>query len=443
MRASQLLLIMAVVVSTCNLCGAETMKLNVRDYGAVGDGKQDDTSAFQRALNEAVTSGPTVFAPAGRYLIAGTLTVPPGVTLEGTWTAPHHDDVSFGSALFATAGRDDAESTPLLTLNPSSCVRGFTIFYPGQDSANIHPYPWSIRIRGMHCSVENVTLTNSYLGIDAGSEWNELHYIRNVFGCVLKTGVYVDKCSDIGRIENVHFNPHYWFRLQVPEGSPKPDANAVIKFMNENLEAFVFGRTDWEYVFNTFAFGFKTGYKFIKTKDGAANGNFLGIGADAGQICLLFEASQPMGIQITNGEFTAMAGENPTQVMTAPGFDGVAQLTNCAFWGDSRHLAVCKGPGHLNLNQCNFINCGKGGSEEAAIVQDNGSLQVSACRFSVQKHNYFSFGKNAKSAIITGNWFAEPLAYVNTSRAQLVIENNVAPVAKPKTKVKIKPSIKR
>ena len=40
----------------------------------------------------------------------------------------------------------------------------------------------------------------------------------------------------------------------------------------------MFARTDWEYVFNTFAFGYAIGYHFVASKQGSCNGNFLGIG---------------------------------------------------------------------------------------------------------------------------------------------------------------------
>ena len=40
------------------------------------------------------------------------------------------------------------------------------------------------------------------------------------------------------------------------------------------------GRSDWQYMFNTFCFGYNIGYKFVKTKAGLCNGNFLGLGAD-------------------------------------------------------------------------------------------------------------------------------------------------------------------
>lgn len=87
-------------------------------------------------------------------------------------------------------------------------------------------------------------------------------------------------------------------------------------------------RSDWEYVFNTFAFGYKIGYHFIATEAGAwyandgwncdimswSNGNFVGIGADdMYEAAVLVDASQPYGILITNGEFTAFDGMQKMQ----------------------------------------------------------------------------------------------------------------------------------
>jgi hypothetical protein len=340
------------------------------------------------------------------------------VTLAGEWQAPHHADQVMGSALFATGGRgnDDRESTALIELAPSSAVRGITIFYPEQDIADVKPYPFSIRGRGMNGSVMDVTLVNSYRGIDFGTHANELHYIRNVFGCVLREGIYIDKCTDIGRIENVHFNPHFWFRLKVPEGSKPAGGDAVIDYMMKHLDAFVFGRTDWEYVLNTFCFGFKTCYKYIQTPAGACNGNFLGIGADAGQYSIWAEATQPMGVQITNGEFVSMWFDDPTQVVTTPAFKGVLHFNNCMFWGPSKKLARLDGDGHVNFTQCNFINCEKPPVTEAAMQVNAGSITVNACRFNLgEPKPYFGFGPNAKSAIITGNWFARSLGLDDAS----------------------------
>ncbi len=55
---------------------------NVRDFGAAGDGKTDDTQALQDALDAAGTSGGRVYLPEGDYCSAG-LTIPNGVVVYG------------------------------------------------------------------------------------------------------------------------------------------------------------------------------------------------------------------------------------------------------------------------------------------------------------------------------------------------------------------------
>ena len=160
----------------------------------------------------------------------------------------------------------------LIQLAPSSAVKGITIYYPEQRFGDIQPYPWAVQGEGMHGSVIDVTLVNAYQGIDFGTHHNELHVIRNVFGCCLRRGIYIDGCTDIGRIENVHFNPHFWARAKVSEEERVQDFKGLIDYLNTHAECFIFGRTDWEYVLNTFAFGFDKCYKFVKTERGACNG---------------------------------------------------------------------------------------------------------------------------------------------------------------------------
>ena len=51
---------------------AQAAVLNVKDFGAVGDGRHDDEAAIQRAVNAALHSGPgtSVLLPTGTYLLA-------------------------------------------------------------------------------------------------------------------------------------------------------------------------------------------------------------------------------------------------------------------------------------------------------------------------------------------------------------------------------------
>jgi hypothetical protein len=124
--------------------------------------------------------------------------------------------------------------------------------------------PGTCHLQGNDHTVENVTLINSYNGIRIGPEGNVRHRIRSVYGCVLRRGILVDNCSDIGRIENVQFHCHWWSAPEVGGAW-----NPVHKFMWENCEAFIFGRTDWEYVNNTFVFPVNIGYHVVQTQAGA------------------------------------------------------------------------------------------------------------------------------------------------------------------------------
>jgi hypothetical protein len=57
--------------------------VNVKDYGAVGDGVTDDTAAIQAALDAAAAAGGEVVVPRGVYLISDTLSILSYVLLRG------------------------------------------------------------------------------------------------------------------------------------------------------------------------------------------------------------------------------------------------------------------------------------------------------------------------------------------------------------------------
>lgn len=58
--------------------------IDVRKYGATGDGTTDDRAAIQAAINAVAVYGGTVFFPAGYYRITGHLDILSNVTLLGT-----------------------------------------------------------------------------------------------------------------------------------------------------------------------------------------------------------------------------------------------------------------------------------------------------------------------------------------------------------------------
>jgi hypothetical protein len=63
----------------------DRMPINVKDYGAQGNGVTDDTAAIQAAFNASLaTVGQTVFFPAGTYLTMGTLNARLGLRIVGS-----------------------------------------------------------------------------------------------------------------------------------------------------------------------------------------------------------------------------------------------------------------------------------------------------------------------------------------------------------------------
>ena len=188
---------------------AEDSQINVHDLGAKGDGKTDDTLAFQKALDQAGEKGGIVLVPPGQYRLNGVISVPEGVTLEGVWHGPHTSQLDKGSTLLAYAGRDEEDSKPFISLKTDSTLEGVTIFYPEQNVTDIHPYPWTIQGQGQNYNIIDVTIANAFNGVDCGTFHNEGHNLRNVLMCALRRGVLIDQCTDVGRLENVHLHNVY------------------------------------------------------------------------------------------------------------------------------------------------------------------------------------------------------------------------------------------
>jgi len=401
---------------------AERDVYNVRDFGAKGDGKTDDTAAFQRALDEAgKAGGGVVYAPRGNYLFKGHLVVPNGVTLKGVWeSVPAHNGIrdaglpkptDDGTTFLITEGAGSEEGAPFITLNTNSTLKGVVLYYPEQKTDDVPtPYPWAIAMRGKNPAVLDVEMLNPYNGIDATQ--NERHLIRNVHGQPLRRGVLVDQIYDIGRIENVHFNP--WFSMK-----PK-----LFEWQMENGEAFIFGRSDWQYVLNTFCYGYKVGYRFTQTKAGVCNGNFLGIGADDCLVAVLVEQTAPMGVLITNGEFVSFRGSDPTMVRVAPTHSGTVRFVNCAYWGPNKQIAVIEGSGTVGFSDCTFMQWDKDKEGRAAIQARGGTVLVRGCEFRSDRPQV-EIGEGIIRAVVTDNVVTGEVRITNRSARAVQVSGNV------------------
>lgn len=396
-------------------------RVDVYDFGAVGDGQTDDTSAFQAAFNAIQQAGGgTVVAPRGYFLFKGTLNIPAGVTLEGTYTTvPSHPmagsdhlPVVTGTLLLPTAGRGQENGTSFISLNRDSTVRGLVIYYPEQSlhGAAPIPFPWTIDLLSDNAAVLDVEALNPWNLIRANGSGR--HYIARVQGQPINIGVYIDQTYDIGRVENVHFNP--WYSVD----------RVFMAWQLAHGRAFVVARSDWEYFFNTFAFGYWIGYHFIESSAGSCNGNFLGIGADmAVHASVRVDSSDRWGILITNGEFTAFMDphfgnttENSTQIVVTASNSGSVRLVNTAFWGPSHQIARLDGSGTVGFGDCIFSQWDATGAGLYAIsVTGTGNLLVRGCEFQ-QVGNQVQLGQQVKKSVITGNIIQGPLKIQGNGR---------------------------
>jgi hypothetical protein len=396
---------------------------SVRDFGAKGDGKTDDTAAFQKALDAAgQAGGGVVYAARGNYFFAGHLTVPNAVTLKGVWeSVPAHPGVrnpgmprptDDGTTFLVTENRNQEDGPPFVTLNHNSTLKGVVIYYPEQnDAEEPASYPWTIAMRGKNPAVLAVELLNPYNGIDAAH--NERHLIRDVQGQPLRRGIYVDDIYDIGRIEDVHFNP-WW--------SMKP---RLIQWQNQHGEAFIFGRSDWQYVFNTFCFGYNIGYKFVATSAGVCNGNFLGIGADDCFTAVVVENCAPMALLISNGEFVSFHGPDPTMVRVETNNTGSVRFVNCAFWGPCNQIAKIAGRGTVGFSDCTFVQWDRKKEGRYALQAAGGTLLVRGCEFRENKPQ-IELGDAVRRAVISDNIFTGKERIANRTRAGVTVGTNAA-----------------
>ena len=388
---------------------------DVRRFGATGNGQDDDTGAIQAALDACGEQGAgTVTLPRGTFLLRGTLAVPPYVALRGSLESPAVSSEGRGTTLLAYAGRGEETGTPFITLHTGSGVHGVAIHYPEQTGPPIVPYPYCLAGEGEDISITNCLLVNPYQGIDMGSKPCPRHFISRVHGYPLRRGLFVDQCFDIGRIENIHFWP-FWRTSNDPRG--------VRAFTQQHGEAFVFAMTDWQYVFNTFCWGYRVGYRFTENGQGVCNGNFLGIGADACNVCVQVDNCAAYGLLITNGEFVAIDGPNPTPIVVSPENSGTIQFNNCTFWGPCYQCARIDGKGHVSMSQCHFLEWDSHRSAAPGIQVSGGTFSLHASRFAKAAPS-IHLGSHVRGAVITGNLFACPDPVTMDDGATATVEAN-------------------
>jgi hypothetical protein len=407
-----------------------TLRWNVSAAGAVADGSTDCTAAFQRALDEAGRAGGGVVElPAGRFRINGNLRVPAHVTLQGVFRSAPRATRSIttnvtGTVLLAYAGRGDRNGPAFLQLaGHNAGLAGLIVDYPEWRQTDVPPVPYPPCVASQdteNVAVQDCCFLNPYEAIRLVRAAR--HLVRNITGYPIWRGLWVDDCLDIGRIENIHF----W-----PFGVAYQPDDPYCKWINTQGVAFEFARTDWQYVANTFCFGYGIGYRFSESKQGSANGNFLGLGADSCERAVVVEQAQAPGLLLSNGEFVGRWGStNAICLEIAPQAAGKVSLVNCSFWGPiDRCVWMRSAEGQFTASACHFVNWDNRDAGAAAIQLDAGRAIVQGCTFA-QDGVAVAVAAQVTSAILLGNQAVAGFRVENAAgnRAQIAF-NEADPIA--------------
>lgn len=416
--------ILGLILMTANVLAGQ--ELNVRDFGAVGDGAADATAPFQAALNQAGESGESVYAPPGKYRFAGHLTVPAGVTLRGSWRGVPSRET--GTVLIPTEGRGQEDGPPFITLEGAAAIEGLVITY--HEQVNLEPppvpYPWTIRGLAQDCQVRNLLLVRPWQAVDFGTYPCSRHIIDGLFGSPLRRGIFVDQSIDVGRINNVHFSTFFF-----------PFEGPLDQWKLQNAEAFIIGRADWEWITGCFALGYAVGFRFIEGRPGATkydrSSHYVAIAHSGIDL-----SGRTMVVESTTGLTVSQSVFKGQSLDIEPTNDGEVKFSQCWFSPvpGTGSLVTARGRGRVSFADCTFEFWDTRGELRPALEAACASLLVTGCEFGTHNRPPYFVGERQKpqihvapdvaSAVIRGNRLRYGAAIVNESAGEVDIGNNVS-----------------
>ena len=176
--------------------------MNVKDFGAIGDGVTDDATAIQSAIDSCSESRKVLFFPMGTYLINTTLQLKSNVVIKGENV--YESIILIGNDLTVGINYDKTSDK-------------------GALSKNI----------GIECIAIKGTNENTQTGL----YFNGLHYksyIKNIILDHLYDGIYI-KSAWYGYIENVHASwiTRYGIELESVDGSNQVNALPIKRFQQD------------------------------------------------------------------------------------------------------------------------------------------------------------------------------------------------------------------
>jgi hypothetical protein len=222
--------------------------VNVKDFGVVGDGVTDDTTALTAALNSLSSGGGRLFVGNGmNILISSNVTVPTNVTLYGQGEVPHGGGYAPNTRFQGCISPSNDAS---LIMQKGSALYGLTLMKSGLSFSEAGSASFSgtaITVSGTDVGIVNCAILGFSLGISSVG-WDRLRATDLNMDC--NNCIYLEQAFDIPYITRVHC----WPFLSV---------NTLTAVNNKRTGvAFYFkDGGDWNKVQNCFCYGYLIGFK--------------------------------------------------------------------------------------------------------------------------------------------------------------------------------------
>ncbi|MBO4769869.1 MAG: hypothetical protein J5563_03710 [Clostridia bacterium] len=238
-------------------------------YGADPTGEKNSRRAIQKALDDvSEAGGGTVYLPAGKYMVDGSIKIPPFVTLRGDYN--YSEDGGYGTVILDRQKSTTDCGQSLFILGGSGGVRGITVYYPEQDIDNVKPYPFTFYTTGqgtsyMLSTVQDCTVINGYAGIGAcvaTANPHEQFTVENLRGTFLCRGAEVYNQADVGTWKNLTVSPKYWAQAGAEYGAPSYERIAA--YTRENCTGLILGDLEWTEFANIDISDCETGVRIVK-----------------------------------------------------------------------------------------------------------------------------------------------------------------------------------
>ena len=221
--------------------------VNVRDFGALGNGIDDDYAALNRAITQIYRTSNnetdprtrrTIYLPGGTYLTSNTIQIPPYARLVGdgidstiiklkfgNLAVANLCDSSFNSGPLIGSGtailpqsieingikflnQSDSISQPIINIDSASNVRITNTMFSSNTSGGF--YPNLVHIRSTSSSTKSITLDGCYIVgggngiVNLGTGTKSISVINSTYDNIANTAVVMNAIDSISSINNYY-----------------------------------------------------------------------------------------------------------------------------------------------------------------------------------------------------------------------------------------------